>query len=54
MSDTLDRGRASGDPGKPMIGIYDFSCGPHALGDALTWTMNLNDMVAEVGSDAID
>src|SRR5438132_5902557 len=39
---------------KPMIGVYDFSYGPYALGDALTWTMNLNVMAAEAGCDAID
>lgn len=42
------------DPGKPMIGIYDFSYGPYALGDALTWTMNLNVGAAAAGCDAID
>jgi hypothetical protein len=34
--------------GLPMIGIYDFSYGPYALGDALTWTMNVNVRAAEV------
>ena len=33
MSDTRGRGRTSSDAGKPMIGIYDFSYGPYALGD---------------------
>ncbi len=42
------------DAGKPMIGIYDFSYGPYALGDALTWTMNLNVGAAAAGCDAID
>ena len=37
-----------------MIGIYDFSYGPYALGDALTWTMNLNVGAAAAGCDAID
>ncbi|HKQ26535.1 MAG TPA: hypothetical protein VJT81_18970 [Burkholderiales bacterium] len=37
-----------------MIGIYDFSYGPYALGDALTWTMNLNVLAKEAGCDAID
>jgi hypothetical protein len=37
-----------------MIGIYDFSYGPYALGDALTWTMNLNVGAAEAGAEAID
>ncbi len=37
-----------------MIGIYDFSYGPYALGDALTWTMNVNVGAAEAGADAID
>jgi len=40
--------------GKPMIGVYDFSYGPYALGDALTWTMNLNVGAASAGCDAID
>ena len=54
MSDPQGRSRASGDAGKPMIGIYDFSYGPYALGDALTWTMNLNVGAAAAGCDAID
>lgn len=54
MSDRLDRTGARGDPGNPMIGIYDFSYGPYALGDALTWTMNLNVLAASAGCDAID
>jgi hypothetical protein len=37
-----------------MIGIYDFSYGPYALGDALTWTMNVNVRAAEAGADAVD
>lgn len=37
-----------------MVGIYDFSYSPYALGDALTWTMNLNVLAAESGCDAID
>ena len=37
-----------------MIGVYDFSYAPYALGDALTWTMNLNVGAAEAGVDAID
>ena len=37
-----------------MIGIYDFSYGPYALGDALTWAMNLNVGAADAGCDAID
>lgn len=37
-----------------MIGVYDFSYGPYALGDALTWTMNLNVMAAEAGGAAVD
>ena len=37
-----------------MIGIYDFSYSPYALGDALTWTMNLNVGAADAGCDAID
>lgn len=39
---------------KSMIGIYDFSYAPYALGDALTWTMNLNVRAAEAGLGAID
>lgn len=54
MSDTQGRGRTSIDAGKPMIGIYDFSYGPYSLGDALTWTMNLNVGAAAAGCDAID
>jgi len=54
MSDTQGRSRTSSDAGKPMIGIYDFSYGPYALGDALTWTMNLNVGAAAAGCDAID
>jgi len=37
-----------------MIGVYDFSYAPYALGDALTWTMNLNVGAAEAGVDAVD
>jgi len=37
-----------------MIGIYDFSYAPYALGDALTWTMNLNIGAAEAGLETID
>jgi hypothetical protein len=37
-----------------MIGIYDFSYSPYALGDALTWTMNLNVIASAKGCDAID
>jgi hypothetical protein len=47
-------GRTGGDAGKPLIGIYDFSYSPYALGDALTWTMNLNVGAATAGCDAID
>ena len=54
MNDTQGRGSAKMDAGKPMIGIYDFSYGPYALGDALTWTMNLNIGAAAAGCDAID
>src|ERR1019366_2792313 len=50
MCATLDGGMT----GNPMIGIYDFSYGPFALGDALTWTMNLNVGAAAAGCDAID
>jgi hypothetical protein len=41
-------------PGAPLLGVYDFSYAPYALGDALTWTMNLNVAAAEAGCDAID
>ncbi len=54
MSDTQDRGRASRDAGKPMIGILDFSYAPYALGDALTWQMNLAVGAHESGATAID
>jgi len=54
MSDTQGRGCTSSDAGKPMIGIYDFSYVPYALGDALTWTMNLNVSAVSAGCDAID
>jgi hypothetical protein len=45
---------ANGSAAKPMVGVYNFSYGPYALGDALTWTMNLNVVAAEHGCDAID
>jgi hypothetical protein len=54
MSDAQGRGPTSSDAGKPMIGIYDFSYSPFALGDALTWTMNLNIGAVEAGCDAVD
>ena len=54
MSDAQGRGPTSSDAGKPMIGIYDFSYCPFALGDALTWTMNLNIGAVEAGCDAVD
>jgi len=37
-----------------MIGVYDFSYAPYALGDALTWTMKLNVGAAEARVDTID
>lgn len=37
-----------------MIGIYDFSYGPYALGDALTWMMNLHVGAVEAHTDVID
>jgi hypothetical protein len=49
-----DRDRPNGSTGGVMIGIYDFSYVPYALGDALTWTMNLNVAAAMAGCDAID
>jgi len=39
---------------RSMVGIYDFSYSPYALGDALTWTMNLNVVAAERGCEAVD
>lgn len=54
MSDTQGGEPTGGDAGKPMIGIYDFSYAPYALGDALTWTMNLNVLASAAGCDAID
>jgi hypothetical protein len=54
MNDNADPRGAGGDPEKPMIGIYDFSYGPYALGDALTWTMNLNVLASAAGCGAID
>lgn len=39
---------------KPMLSIYDFSYAPYALGDTLTWTMNLNVGAVESGADAVD
>ena len=39
---------------RSAIGVYDFSYAPYALGDALTWTMNLNVLAAAKGCNAID
>jgi hypothetical protein len=39
---------------KSMIGIYDFSYTPYALGDSMTWTMNVNIGAVEAGLDVID
>src|SRR3990172_2424973 len=39
---------------RSMFGVYDFSYAPYALGDALTWTMNLNVLAAEAGVAAVD
>jgi hypothetical protein len=36
------------------LGNYDFSCGPYALGDALTGQMNLAVLTEEHGCAAID
>ncbi len=36
MNDKQGRAKVNGDVVKPMIGIYDFSYSPYALGDALT------------------
>lgn len=54
MNGTHGRSGTSSVTGKPMIGIYDFSYGPYALGDALTWTMNLNILATDEGCNAID
>ncbi|MEK6208838.1 MAG: hypothetical protein AABM64_00490 [Pseudomonadota bacterium] len=54
MSEMQERVGTNGDAGKPMIGTYDFSYGPYALGDALTWTMNLNVLASVAGCGAID
>ncbi len=40
--------------GRGVIGIYDYSYAPYALGDTLTWTMNLNVLAAEADADAVD
>ena len=53
MRDSRPQGLMNG-AGKVMVGIYDFSYGPYALGDALTWQMNLGILAAEHGCDAID
>jgi hypothetical protein len=37
-----------------MVGIYDFSYAPYALGDALTWTMNVNIGAADAGVETVD
>lgn len=54
LNDTSALLRMDDRAAKPMIGVYDFSYGPYALGDALTWLMNLNILAAEAGCDAID
>lgn len=54
MSDTQGLGRTSNDAGKPMIGILDFSYAPYALGDTLTWQMNLAVGAHEAGATVID
>ena len=54
MSGAQGRSGTSSDAGKPLIGIYDLSYGPYALGDALTWTMNLNVLASGAGCGAID
>ncbi len=40
--------------GRRLLGIYDYSYAPYALGDTLTWTMNLNVLASEAGADAVD
>jgi hypothetical protein len=54
MNEAQGGAKVSGGAAKPMIGIYDFSYSPYALGDALTWTMNLNVIAATKGCDGID
>jgi hypothetical protein len=54
MNELQEKVGTNGDAGKPMIGIYDFSYVPYALGDTLTWTMNLNVIAAAAGCNAID
>jgi hypothetical protein len=49
-----DRRGGSKSAARRMVGIYDFSYSPYALGDALTWTMNLNVVAAQSHCDAID
>lgn len=36
MNDKQRHAKVNDDAAKPMIGIYDFSYSPYALGDALT------------------
>jgi len=40
--------------GRTALGVYDFSYGPYALGDALTWSMNLACLAADRGCDGVD
>ena len=39
---------------RTALGVYDFSYGPYALGDALTWSMNLACLAADRGCDGVD
>jgi hypothetical protein len=39
---------------RPMIGVYDYSYAPYALGDTLTWLMNLEVGAASGACDVID
>ena len=38
---------------KAFIGIYDFSYAPYALGDAITWQVNLSVKAIESGCEKI-
>lgn len=44
----------SGSGGRFALGLYDFSYGPYALGDALTWSMNLACLAADRGCAGVD
>ncbi len=46
--------QAGSGSGRVAVGVYDFSYGPYALGDALTWSMNLACLAADRGCDGVD